>query len=357
MTDYLILVINPGSTSTKVAIYSNIRLLQEQTLRHKVEDLSKFKTIIDQLDFRKKVILDFLNEHNYSLKQIDIFVARGGMMKPLKNGGTYQVTEPMLDDLRHLRYGSHASNLGALLADEFAKKHKKPAFIVNPVCIDEFDEISRISGQSLIKRRSLFHALNQKAIAMRFAKEIGKPYESINVIVAHMGGGISVGLHKMGRVVDCNNALGGDGPFSPERTGTIPTYPLVDICFSGDYTKEEVKKLLVGGGGLVSYLGTSDARIVEERVLNGDQEAKLIYEAMAYNVVKEIGALYFAAGGDIQGILLTGGIAYSKYFIDYLKKHINPIALVKVYPGEDEMRALAEGAMRVMTKEEQARIY
>ncbi|MGE4572596.1 MAG: butyrate kinase [Candidatus Izemoplasmatales bacterium] len=355
--DYLILAINPGSTSTKVAVYYNSKLVKEQTLRHDVEELKVFKSIIDQADFRRNVIIDFIKEHDYELKDFDVFVGRGGMMKPLKNGGTYLVNKEMLRDLRSGEYGYHASNLGAILADGFAKEFNRPAYIVNPVCIDEFEDISRISGQKLIERRSVFHALNQKAIAMQFAKDIKKDYKDINLIVTHLGGGISVGLHKKGRVIDCNNALGGDGPFSPERTGTIPTYPLVDLCFSGEYTKEEVKKLLVGQGGLVSYLGTNDARVVEERINAGDQEAKLHYDAMAYNVVKEIGSLYFAAKGEIDGILITGGIAYSDYFIKYLKDHINPIMPIKVYPGEDEMRSLAEGAMRVMLKQEKSQVY
>jgi len=355
--DYLILAINPGSTSTKVAIYYNNKLVKEQTLRHDVDVLNQFGGIIEQYDFRRQVILDFLKDHDYELKDFDVFVGRGGMMKPLKNGGTYLVTKDMLRDLKSGDYGYHASNLGAILADGFAKEHNRLAYIVNPVCIDEFVEISRISGQKLIERRSLFHALNQKAIAIQYAKEINKAYTDINLIVAHLGGGISVGFHRKGRVIDCNNALGGDGPFSPERTGTIPTYPLVDLCFSGDYSKEEIKKLLVGQGGLVSYLGTNDARVVEERIEQGDEEAKLAYDAMAYNVVKEIGSLYFAAAGKIDGILITGGIAYSDYFINYIRKHIDPIMKIKVYPGEDEMRALAEGAMRVLMKQEKSQVY
>lgn len=355
--DYLLLAINPGSTSTKVAVYYNSKLVKEQTLRHDVKELEKFDSIIDQSDFRKDVILRFIKKHDYELIDFDVFVGRGGMMKPLKNGGTYLVTKDMLKDLKSGEYGYHASNLGAIIADDFAKANKRLAYIVNPVCIDEFEEISRISGQKLIERRSVFHALNQKAIAIQFAKDIKKDYKDLNLIVTHLGGGISVGFHKKGRVIDCNNALGGDGPFSPERTGTIPTYPLVDLCFSGEYTKDEVKKLLVGEGGLVSYLGTNDARVVEERIEKGDQEAKLHYDAMAYNVVKEIGSLYFAAKGDIDGIIITGGIAYSKYFINYIKKHINPIMPIKVYPGEDEMRSLAEGAMRVLLKEEKSQVY
>jgi butyrate kinase len=233
----------------------------------------------------------------------------------------------------------------------------RPAYIVAPVVIDEFEDISRVSGQKLIERRSIFHALNQKATAKRHARSMHKEYEDMNLIVCHLGGGISVGLHKKGRVIDVNNALGGDGPFSPERTGTIPTYPLVDICFSGDYTKEEVKKLLVGGGGLVSYLGTNDGREVERRIAEGDEEAQFYYEAMGYNIVKEIGAMYFACKGQIDAVLLTGGMAYSKYLIDYLRGYLDKIVSVYVYPGEDEMRALAEGTLRVLRKEEKLQAY
>ena len=344
--DYLLLVINPGSTSTKVALFLNDKLIQEATLRHDVEELEQFKNIIDQLDFRKQVIMDFLVQHKYRLNQIDVFVGRGGMLKPLKNGGTYLVTENMLNDLRACRYGAHASNLGALLASSFAKEFNRAAYIVDPVVIDEFEDISRVSGQKLIERKSIFHALNQKATAKRHAKVIGRNYEDLNLVVCHLGGGISVGLHKKGRVIDVNNALGGDGPFSPERTGTIPTYPLVDLCFSGEYTKEEIKKLLVGKGGLVSYLGTNDGREVEARIDKGDQEAQFYYEAMGYNVVKEIGAMTFASRGKIDAVLLTCGMAYSKYLVDYIMSYLDKHVKVYVYPGEDEKRALAEGTFR-----------
>ena len=356
MTDYLILVINPGSTSTKVALYKNEKPIKEKTLRHDVKVLKPFKTIMDQIDFRKEMILNLISESNYDISDIDVYVGRGGMMKPLA-GGTYLITPEMVDDLRSMKYGNHASALGSIIAYEFAKEHGKNAYTVNPVVVDEFEEISRISGLKQIERKSIFHALNQKAIAIRFAQSINKAYEEVNVVVVHLGGGISVGLHKKGRVVDVNNALGGDGPFSPERTGTIPTYPLIDICFSGEYNKEEVKKLLVGKGGIASYLGTNDARIVEDRVLAGDEEAKLIFEAMAYTVIKEIGSMYFAAKGDIDGIILTGGIAYSKYFTNFIKSYVDPICPVTVYPGEDEMQALAEGAMRVLRGEEKYQIY
>ncbi len=355
--DFLQLVINPGSTSTKVALFLNDKLIQEATLRHEVEELDKYPNLIDQLDFRKQVILDFLFEHKYRINQIDVFVGRGGMLKPLKHGGTYLVTEQMLDDLRACKYGTHASNLGALLASSFAKPLNRPAYIVDPVVIDEFDDISRVSGQALIQRKSIFHALNQKATAKRHAKSVGKHYEDMNLIVCHLGGGISVGLHKQGRVVDVNNALGGDGPFSPERTGTIPTYPLVDLCFSGKYTEAEIRKLLVGKGGLVSYLGTNNGKEIEERIANGDSKAQFYFEAMGYNVVKQIGALYFACRSKVDAVLITGGIAYSKYFIQYIKSYLDKVCQVFIYPGEDEMRALAEGTLRALRKEEKLQAY
>ncbi|MBI9010039.1 MAG: butyrate kinase [Tenericutes bacterium] len=355
--DFLQLVINPGSTSTKVALFLNDKLIQESTLRHDVVELEKFNNIIGQLEFRKQVILDFLLDHRYKLEQIDVFVGRGGMLKALKNGGTYLVTEKMLEDLRTCKYGSHASNLGALLASSFAKPLNRPAYIVDPVVVDEFEDIARVSGQALIERKSIFHALNQKATAKRHARTVKKHYEDLNLIVVHLGGGISIGLHKNGRVVDVNNALGGDGPFSPERTGTIPTYPLVDLCFSGKYTEKQIKKLLVGQGGLVSYLGTNDGRVVEERISNGDSEAQFYFEAMGYNIVKYIGAMYFASRSKIDGVIITGGLAYSKYLIDYIRTYLDKLVAVYIYPGEDEMRALAEGTLRILRKEEKLQAY
>ncbi len=355
--DYLLLVINPGSTSTKVALFLNEKLIQEATLRHDTKKLQKFNSIIDQLDFRRQVILDFLIEHKYKLNQIDVFIGRGGMLKSLKHGGAYRVTHEMLEDLRSCKYGSHASNLGALLADSFAKPFNRPAYIVDPVVIDEFEEISRVSGLKGIERRSTFHALNQKATAKHHAKLMGKRYEDLNLIVVHLGGGISVGLHKKGKVIDVNNALGGDGPFSPERTGTIPTYPLVDLCFSGKYTEKEVKKMLVGQGGLVSYLGTNDTREIEKRINEGDELADFYYKAMGYTVVKEIGAMYFACKCKVDAVLITGGIARSIYFTDYLKSYFERIVPVYIYPGEDEMRALALGTLRVLRKEEKLQAY
>jgi len=357
MMDYLLLIINPGSTSTKVAIFINDKLIQESVLKHDVNILSTFPTINDQLEFRKQIIIEFLEEHRYKIEDIDVFVGRGGMLKALKQGGTYLVTDEMLDDLRTCKYGAHASNLGALIAHEFASPLHRSAYIVNPVSVDEIEDIARVSGLNGIDRTSVFHVLNQKAIAKRHAKFLGKPYDELNLIVCHLGGGISVGLHKKGKVIDVNNALGGDGPFSPERAGQLPTFPLVELCYSGKYTKTEVKKLLVGQGGLVSYLGTSNGLEIEKRIKSGDTEAEFYFKAMAYNVVKEIGSLYFIAQGKVDGIVITGGLAYNHRFIEYLESYIEPIQPIIVYPGEDEMRALAEGTLSVLSKQEKLQVY
>jgi len=355
--EYLLLVINPGSTSTKVALFVNDKLIQEANLKHDVDELAKFPTIIDQLEFRKNIIIEFLASHRYSVENIDVFVGRGGMLKALRQGGTYLVTDEMLDDLRTCKYGAHASNLGALIAHELASPLNRSSYIVNPVSVDEVDDIARVSGLKGVERTSVFHVLNQKAIAKRHAKALGKNYEDLTLIVCHLGGGISVGLHKKGKVIDVNNALGGDGPFSPERCGQLPSYPLIELCYSGKHTKEEVKKMLVGKGGLVSYLGTSDGREIDRRIKDGNQEALFYFKAMAYNVIKEIGSLYFAAGGKVDGILITGGLANNQLFIDMLKESICPIKQMTIYPGEDEMRALAEGTLAVLYKQEKLQVY
>ncbi len=353
----LMLIINPGSTSTKVALYKNERIIIEKTLRHPVDELSKYWHIIDQKDDRKKLIEAFLEQHNYKLKDIDIFIGRGGMLKPLKQSGTYLINTLMIADLKAAKYGEHASNLGAIIAFELAQLNHKKAYIVDPVCVDEMHDVARVSGLKGLTRQSTFHALNQKAIAKKHALNIGKKYESLNLIVCHLGGGISVGLHMKGKVVDVNNALGGDGPFSPERTGSLPTYPLIELCFSNGYKEMDIKKMLVGKGGLVSYLDTSDGMEIEKRIIAGDQEAAFYFHAMAYRVVKEIGGLYFITSGDIDGILITGGLAHNQTFISYLKSYIEPIQKLYVYAGEDEMQALAEGVMRVLNKEEELHIY
>ncbi|MDF2547392.1 MAG: butyrate kinase [Anaerosolibacter sp.] len=353
---YRILTINPGSTSTKIAIFDNEKPVLETTLRHPAEEINKFDKIFDQYEFRKNVILETLNENGINLTKLSAVVGRGGLLKPIQ-GGTYKVTENMLEDLKVGVLGEHASNLGGIIANEIAKQLNIPAFIVDPVVVDEMDDVARISGMPELVRKSIFHALNQKAVARRAAKEMGKNYNEVNVIVAHLGGGISVGAHQTGSVVDVNNALDGEGPFSPERTGGLPVGDLAKMCFSGKYTLDDIKKKIKGNGGLVAYLGTNDAREVGKMIEEGNKEAELIYQAMAYQVAKEIGSCAAVLKGKVDAIVITGGIAYDKDFVKWIKDRVEFISQVIVYPGEDEMIALAEGGLRVLRGEEEAKIY
>ena len=353
---FRLLIINPGSTSTKIAIYDNEKPVLEETLRHSTEELAKYEKIYDQYEFRKNIILETLNEKGINLTKLSAVVGRGGLLKPI-DGGTYKVNERMLEDLKVGVLGEHASNLGGILAHEIASQLNIPAFIVDPVVVDEMEDVARISGMPELERKSIFHALNQKAVARRAAKELGKAYNEVNLIVAHLGGGVSVGAHKKGRVVDVNNALDGEGPFSPERTGGLPVGDLAKLCFSGKYTLAEMKKKIKGNGGLVAYLGTNDAREVGKMIQNGDKKAELVYKAMAYQVAKEIGSLAAVLEGKVDGIILTGGIAYDKEFTKWIIDRVSFISKVFVYPGEDEMIALAEGGLRVLRGEEEAKVY
>lgn len=353
---FRLLVINPGSTSTKIAVFDNNSLIHEETLRHTAEELAPFETIFDQYKFRKHIILESLNSQGINLSKLSAVIGRGGLLKPIESG-TYEVTEEMLSDLRSGQYGEHASNLGGIIANEIAKGLNIPAYIVDPVVVDEMQDIARISGMPEIERKSIFHALNQKAVARRAAKELGKSYEDCNVIVAHMGGGVSVGAHRMGRVIDVNNALDGEGPFSPERAGGLPVGDMVKLCYSGKYTIDEIKKLIKGKGGLVAYLNTNDGREVENRIKEGDKKAELVYRAMAYQVAKEIGGCAATLKGKVDGIVLTGGIAYDKIFVSWIQERVEFISKVFVYPGEDEMTALAEGGLRVLRREERPKKY
>ena len=356
MKDYRMLIINPGSTSTKIAVYDGDTMVFEETLRHDVDVLSKFGGVIQQMDFRKDIILDALGRNAVDKKTISAVVGRGGLLKPIE-GGTYEVNDEMLKDLRNSERGWHASNLGGLIANEIAKEIGGRAFIVDPVVVDELQDVARISGLKGVERVSIFHALNQKAVARRYALSLGKKYEDLNLIVVHLGGGIAVGAHKKGRVIDVPNALNGEGPFSPERAGGLPIWDLVELCFSGKYTKEELKKMIVGNGGIVSYLGTNDAREVVKRIESGDEYAKLVYHAMAYQVAKEIGAASAVLKGDVDQIIITGGIAYDKLFVGWLEEMAGFISGITVYPGEDELKALAEGGQRVLSGEELPKIY
>ena len=351
-----LLIINPGSTSTKIAIFDNEKPVLEQTLRHSNEELAPYASIIDQFEFRKNVILNTLNEKGINITKLNAVVGRGGLVKPVE-GGTYRVNERMLEDLKVGVMGQHASNLGGIIANEIASQLNIPAFIVDPVVVDEMEDIARLSGMPEISRVCIFHPLNQKAVARRAAKDMGSKYEDMNFIIAHMGGGISVGAHRKGRVVDVNNALDGEGPFSPERTGGLPVHELIKLCYSGKYTYAELRRKIAGEGGLVAYLGTNDGREVEKRINNGDKKAELVYEAMAYQVAKEIGSCAAVLEGKVDAILLTGGLAYDKKLVDWIKERVEFISEVRVYPGEDEMIALAEGGLRVLRGEEKEKEY
>ncbi|SHI85754.1 butyrate kinase [Dethiosulfatibacter aminovorans DSM 17477] len=351
-----ILAINPGSTSTKFGVYSNEELVFEKTLRHDVEELKNFEKIIDQLDFRKNSILNCLSEAKIELSELDAVVGRGGAMEPVL-GGTYEVNERMLTDTRVARRGEHASNLGAHIAKDIAGIYGIPSFIVDPPAVDEMCDLARITGVDGFERESKFHALNQKAVAKRFSKEIEKDYDSLNLIVAHLGGGISVGAHEKGKIIDVNDAFTGDGPFSPERAGGLPTNVVMKLCLSGKYSKNDIVKMLVGKGGYVSYLGTNDGRKVSEMIDAGDEKAKLIYEAMAYQIAKSIASNAAVLKGNVDAIIITGGLAYDERFVETIKERINFIAPIIVYPGEDELLALTQGALRVLRKEEEVKVY
>ncbi len=355
-TKHRILVINPGSTSTKIGVFDEDKSIFEKTIRHDSDKINEFPDIISQYEFRKETILKTLDDDGINISKLSAVCGRGGLLRPIE-GGTYAVNEQMLKDLREGYSGQHASNLGGIIAYEIATGLNIPSYIVDPVVVDELDEIARVSGFSLIERKSIFHALNQKAVARRISKELGKKYEELNLIVTHMGGGITVGVHKGGRVIDVNNGLHGDGPFSPERAGTVPAGDLVDLCFSGNYYRDEIMKKLVGQGGLVGYLGTSDAVKVEEMIANGDEKAKLIYDAMAYQISKEIGSASAVLNGKVDAIVLTGGLAYGKEFVKAISSRINWIADVMIHPGENELQALTEGALRVLKGEEQVKTY
>lgn len=354
--DIYILVINPGSTSTKFAVFKNEEVLFEEKISHDIEELKVFPNIVSQTSFRKELILNKLKEKKFDLKLLRGVCGRGGMLKPLKSG-TYLVNEEMLNDLKETKYGQHASNLGAIIANEIAKPLNIPAYIVDPVCVDEYIDVARVSGMPMIERQSIFHALNHKAIGRAVAKDIGKKYEELNLLICHMGGGISVGAHQKGRVIDVTSALDGDGPMTPERSGSIPIGPLTKLCFSGKYTYEEIRNLNYGRGGLSAYLNTNDARIVIKRINEGDTYAKHILDAMIYQIAKEIGAYATVLAGNVDYIVLTGGLAHQEYIVSEITKRVEFIAKVLVYPGEDELLALCQGALRVLTGQEQAKTY
>jgi len=349
-----LLIINPGSTSTKISVYENETPILDDNLNHDITELAGYEKITDQYDFRKQIILDALKEANIALEDLDAVVGRGGLVKPL-TGGTYHVNEALIRDLRLGVQGEHASNLGGLIANEIASNIGKPAFIVDPVVVDELAPISRISGHPWIKRRSIFHALNQKAIARQYCKEVNKNYSDVSVVVAHMGGGISVGIHHKGQVIDVNNALDGEGPFSPERSGSLPMSDFAAHCFSGK-THQEMKKAIVGKGGVVAYFGTNDIKELVEKA-ETDPETKLVIDAMIYQISKEIAAVSTAVCGKVDAVLLTGGLAFGSYITQGITDRVSFIAEVRTYPGGHEHLALAQGALRVLCGEEESKTY
>lgn len=349
------LIINPGSTSTKVAIFKGEENVLQFNLSHSTEELDKFDKITDQYDYRKNMIVEWMASEGYALDQLASVVGRGGLLKPMPSG-TYKVTEPLMADLRIGVQGEHASNLGGLIAKSIAEAAGVEAYIVDPVAVDEFEPVARISGMPEIARKSLLHALNIKAIAHAVAQDKGVKVEDLNLVVAHLGGGISVVPMKNGKMIDANNA-NEMGPLSPERAGGLPVGDVAKLCFSGQYTEKELKVKMRGKGGITAYLGVNDVREVVARIEAGDKEAKLVLDAMCYQVAKEIGAMATVLQGKVDAVVLTGGIAYGKYVTDYITEHVSFIAPVIIKAGEDEMKALNEGFLRVNRGEEAAKIY
>lgn len=352
---FLILAINPGSTSTKVAIYDAERPVLDLTLRHTTEETAHFGSVIGQLEWRRELILNALKENNIRIADLAAVIGRGGIVKPIP-AGVYEVNDAMRRDLLNAPM-EHASNIGALLAAGIAADAGVKAYIADPVVVDEMDDVARISGLPECPRRSIFHALNQKAIARLHCEQKGLTYEHARLIVAHLGGGISVAAHRDGRVVDVNNALDGDGPFAAERAGTIPAGELADLCFSGRYTRQEIQKMLCGKGGVVALLGTNSIMQVMVRVREGDVEAHKVIEAMCYNVSKQVGAMSTVLKGKVDAILLTGGAAHNASITDAVADSCGFIAPVFVYPGENEMEALAMNALVVLKGIIQPKVY
>ncbi|ACB85913.1 butyrate kinase [Natranaerobius thermophilus] len=350
-----ILVINPGSTSTKIALYEKEQSKLEKTVRHDSEELEKFSELADQFEYRLGHVKEAVQEGGWELHELDAVVARGGLLKPVP-GGTFEINEKMVDDLKKARYGEHASNLGAIMADSLRDELNIPAYIVDPVAVDEFEEVARLSGLKDLERISQSHALNMKAVAREVAENMGKSYFDVNLIVCHLGSGISVAPHKNGKMIDVNNA-NNEGPFATERAGTLPAYNLVRLCYSGRYSEEEMVKKVIKEGGIYSYMGTKDVSKVEEQAKSGDERAKLVIDAMIYQISKEIGAMATVLEGQVDAIVITGGMANSKYIIGKIQKRVDFIAPVKIVPGERELEALALGAYRVLSGKEQPNIY
>ncbi len=352
---YKILVINPGSTSTKIGVFEDMNPVREITLRHSAEELAPYGSVMEQLDFRRRMILGSLADAGIDVSSLDIVIGRGGLLKPIPSG-IYEVTDAVAEDLANPS-GEHASNLGGVLAREIAHQAGVKAYIADPVVVDELEDAARITGLPQMRRVPIFHALNQKAVARRYAEEAGRAYEDMNLIVAHLGGGISIGAHRRGQIVDVNNCLDGEGPFSPERSGTLPAGQLAEMCFSGDYTLAEVRKLIAGRGGLTAHFGTNNVAELVKRAEAGDENVKLVLDAMSYQIGRSIGAAAAVLHGKVDAIILTGGVAHNPVITDYIKGMTEFIATVAVIPGEDELEALASNALRLLRGDESPKDY
>lgn len=357
MALHYILAINPGSTSTKVAVYINTKVIFLKNIPHNIEELAKFKRISDQYKYRKDIVIEELKNAHIEFEKIGVVVGRGGLLKPIKSG-IYRVNEAMKKDLLEGILGQHASNLGGLIADDVARMlPSAKAYIADPVVVDELEDVARFTGHPVFKRISIFHALNQKATARSYARLLNKKYEDLNLIITHMGGGISVGAHKNGKVIDVNQALDGEGPFSPERSGTLPVGALASLCYQEGVSLEQVQRMITGEGGYVAYFGTNNAYEIELMAQDGDEKARLIQDAMSYQVAKEIGAMATVLQGNVDGIILTGGMANNPMVCEYIKKMVSFIAPVIIYPGEDEMHALAMNGLMVLKGETEPKDY
>ena len=353
---YQILVINPGSTSTKVAVFEDENEILSENIHHAAQQLSHFNDILGQYQFRLEAIESILSKSSYDLVDFDAFVGRGGLLRPIPSG-TYVVNDCMIDDLRAGVQGEHASNLGAILVKELGNKYNRPAFIVDPVVVDELEPVARLSGHPLLPRKSIFHALNHKAVARKAARQLNLSYEKVNLNIAHLGGGISIAAHRDGLVVDVNNALDAEGPFTPERSGTLPAGDLVRFCYNGAQSRDSVLKMIKGAGGMTAYLGTNDMRVAEKNIDDGDNFAALVIDAMIYQVSKEICSLAAVFYGKVDGLVLTGGIAHSRRFVEGVKSRCSFLAPIFEFPGEQEMEALALGALRILKGVEEAKEY
>lgn len=353
---YRILSINPGSTSTKIGLFDDDTCVFKVNIEHSSEELKPFKEISDQREFRLNMVLKTLKENKIDIESIDAFSGRGGSLECCE-GGTYLINDLMYNDAKSMRIVKHPSALGIVIAKDLGEKYSKPSFCVNPPDVDEFNLEARITGIPEIYRESRIHALNQKEIAIRYAKKIKKKYTDLNLIICHAGGGISIAAHNHGKMIDCNDIVNGDGPMAPNRSGFIPAKPLINLCFSGKYSEAEIKALINKNGGIMAHLGTADIKEVDKMIEEGNKKAQIIYDAMIYQIAKQIGAMYVALKGNCSAIILTGGIANDPYYVKKLNKYIGKIAKVVVMPGEFELEALAAGAIRVLRHEEEAKKY